>query len=264
MTSKDVVNCLKVYFASPAYCFLEQVADGTGARQHRWADAVAMSVWPSRGYDIHGIEVKVSKSDWKNELKQPEKSSAVQQYCQRWWIATPDETIIAPGELPPTWGWMVCNPKGSMKIIIPAPLLPAKPPSVEFVASILRNVQKADENTIEEVRRKAEHKGREDGRGYAADELKRLRETCNEFEAASGIKLTGYADGKGLGEAVTTLHNLKYRVQHIGSAIKACEDIANMLRQVETIHSLIEATKPPVSPEVDSKSSDPLPSLPTW
>lgn len=238
MTASDVVKCLKVYFASPAYCLLEQVADGTGARQHRWADAVAMSVWPSRGYDIHGIEVKVSKYDWKNELKQPEKSAAVQQFCNRWWIATPDDTIIAPGELPPTWGWMVCTPKGSMKVIVPAPSLTPKPVSIEFVASILRNVQKTDENLVELERRKAYDKGRDEGDGYLRDQYKNLKNSCVEFEAASGIKIADYTDGKELGQAVETLRNLKYRVQHVGSAIKACEDIAGMLRQVESLADL--------------------------
>src|ERR1700723_1265707 len=89
VTSAAVIAWLQGWFAPPAYGFLEQVADGTGARRFRWADGVAMSVWPSRGYDIHGIEVKVSRYDWLNELKQPGKSAAVQQYCNRWWIATP-------------------------------------------------------------------------------------------------------------------------------------------------------------------------------
>lgn len=238
MNANEVVNCLKAYFPFPAYSFLEQVADGTGARQHRWADAVAMSVWPSRGYDIHGIEVKVSKYDWQNELKKPEKSAAVQQYCDRWWIATPDDTIIAPGELPPTWGWMVCNAKGSMKVIREAPALTPKAVSIEFLASILRNVQKADENFIEQERRKAYQKGHDTGGGYTRDQLRDLKKAVGDFELASGLKITEYCDGKELGEAVQTLHRLKYRVEHIGSAIKACEDIGGMLKQVEILASL--------------------------
>lgn len=249
MNASEVIKNLKSYFPPPAYCFLEQVADGTGARQFRWADAVAMSVWPSRGYDIHGIEVKVSKSDWKNELKNPEKSAAVQKFCDRWWIATPDDTIIGVGELPPTWGWMCCNGKGSMKVLRDAPKLTPAAPSIEFVASILRNVQKTDEATIERERQKARNEGYEQGGNYTRDQLKNLRNSVQEFEAASGIKISEYSDGKGLGEAVTTLHNLKYRVQHIGSAIKACQDIAGMLQQVETLHGLIEAAKPPASSE---------------
>lgn len=238
MTSGDVVKCLKMYFATPAYCLLEQVADGTGARQHRWADAVAMSVWPSRGYDIHGIEVKVSKYDWQNELKNPAKSAAVQQYCNRWWIATPDDTIIAPGELPPTWGWMVCNPKGSMKVIVPAPELTPKAPSVEFVASILRNIQKADENYVEVERRKEYAKGYEQGGGYIQKQYSELKKVMEEFESASGIRLQYYADGKGLGEAVDTIRNLKYRTEQVTNAIKACESIGTMLKQVEALSIL--------------------------
>lgn len=252
MTSSDVVKCLKVYFPPPAYCFLEQVADGTGARHFRWADAVAMSVWPSRGYDIHGIEVKVSKTDWKNELKNPAKSSAVQQYCNRWWIATPDESIIAPGELPPTWGWMICTAKGTMKVVKEAPALEAKPPSIEFVASVLRNVQKTEDAIMEKACQKARNEGYEQGGKYHRDELARLSTSCAEFEAASGIKLNRYTGGKDLGEAVTTLHNLKYRVQHIGSAIKACEDIAGMLKQVEALASLHEKEAPATASEPSS------------
>lgn len=238
MNAKEVMDHLKVYFPSPAYCLLEQVADGTGARQHRWADAVAMSVWPSRGYDIHGIEVKVSKYDWQNELKQPEKSAAVQQYCNRWWIATPDDTIISPGELPPTWGWMVCNPKGSMKVIREAPALTPKAVSIEFVASVLRNVQKADENEMEKDLRKAYQEGYDAGGTHHRDQYTALRKTCEEFEAASGIKLHSYEDGKELGQSVETLRRLKYRVEHISGAIKACEDIGGMLKQVELLASL--------------------------
>lgn len=261
MNASDVVKCLKVYFASPAYCLLEQVADGTGARQHRWADAVAMSVWPSRGYDIHGIEVKVSKYDWKNELKQPEKSDAVQKFCNRWWIATPDETIIAPGELPPTWGWMVCTAKGSMKVIREAPKLDPKPVSIEFVASVLRNVQKADESAIELERRKAYDKGREEGGGYLKEQYANLKKAVEEFETASGIKLSYYSNGKELGEAVETLRHLKYRVEHISGAIKACEDIRTMLKQVEVLASI--HLKPTVeSIEQSGSGEHPIPSSP--
>lgn len=251
MTSSDVIKCLQTYFPAPAHCFLEQVADGTGARNYRWADAVAMSVWPSRGYDIHGIEVKVSKTDWKNELKQPEKSAAVQQFCNRWWVATPDDTLIAPGELPPTWGWMVCTAKGSMKVVVPAPALTPKPPTIEFLASILRNVQKTDEAVIETAVRKARDEGYKNGGKYNEERYTSLKKAVDEFEKASGIKLSYYGDGKELGEAVETLRRLKYRVDHIGNAIKACEDIRTMLKQVEVLASL--HVPAPTTPLVESE-----------
>lgn len=235
-TARDVIDHLKVHIAPPAFCFLEQVADGTGARQHRWADAVAMSVWPSRGYDIHGFEVKVSRYDWLNELKQPEKSAPVQQYCNRWWIATPDESIIQPGELPPTWGWMICKGKG-MKVVHPAPVLTPKPLSAEFVASILRNFSRADETDVQ--RRISEQcaKDRERDNNYYQEKYTELKTSIAQFEKASGIAINKW-DGEDLGAAVSTLRGLKYQVERIESAIKACENIREMLTKVQSLADL--------------------------
>lgn len=236
-TSSDVVKHLRDYFNAPAFCFLEQVADGTGARQHRWADAVAMSVWPSRGYDIHGIEVKVSKYDWKKELQQPEKSAAVQQYCNRWWIATPDESIIAAGELPPTWGWMVIKDKGGMRVVKEAPALTPKSISIEFLASVMRNVQKADNAEIASVTRKAYEEGRESGDRYYREKYVELKKAVDEFHAASGVEIYEWDGGK-IGEAVGTLRQIGWRTKQVSEAIKACADIQNMLEQVRSLTAL--------------------------
>ncbi len=62
-----------------------------------------MNLYPSRGLEINGFEVKGSRQDWIKELKSPEKSAPVQRFCDRWWIVAP-AGIIQPGELPPTWG----------------------------------------------------------------------------------------------------------------------------------------------------------------
>lgn len=242
MNAKEVIDHLKVRFAPPAYCFLEQVADGTGARQHRWADAIAMSVWPSRGYDIHGIEVKVSKYDWKCELANPAKSAPVQQFCNRWWIATPDDTIIAPGELPPTWGWMVVK-SNTMRVVKEAPILTPKPLTVEFVASVLRNVAKAEDNAIEKVRYDAYQKGREEGGEYYQREYRSIKKACEEFEAASGLCVGKWGGGKELGEAVSVLQGLKWQVERIEGAIKACEAIKGMLTQVQELATLKDEIK---------------------
>lgn len=242
MNARDVIDHLKAHIAPPAFCFLEQVADGTGARQHRWADAVAMSVWPSRGYDVHGFEVKVSRYDWLNELKQPEKSAAVQQYCDRWWIATPDESIIQPGELPPTWGWMVCKGKG-MRVVHAAPKLTPKPLTVEFIASILRNFARADETVVERRIHDACQKVREDTRGSLQQEYANLKKVVVDFETASGLKIERWDNGKELGEAVSTLRSLKWQVERIESAIKACESIGTMLKSVQNLADLKETVK---------------------
>lgn len=40
----------------PEYATFFEVADATGGRQSLWADAVSMSLWPSRGLTITGFE----------------------------------------------------------------------------------------------------------------------------------------------------------------------------------------------------------------
>jgi len=242
MNAREVIEHLRFHIAPPSFCFLEQVADGTGARQHRWADAVAMSVWPSRGYDIYGFEVKVSRYDWLSELRSPEKSAPVQNFCNRWFIATPDESIIHPGELPPTWGHMICKGKG-MKVVHPAPLLTPKPLSAEFVASILRNFARADENDVQRRIHEECQKVRDSEGDYSKKQYASLKKTVEDFEAASGIRIAHWDDGKEIGEAVSTLRNLKYQVQNVELAIKSCERIAEMLKTVQTLADLKESVK---------------------
>jgi hypothetical protein len=52
-----------------------------------------MSLWPSRGIELHGIEIKVSRNDWLKELGDPAKADEIARFCDRWWVAAGDESI---------------------------------------------------------------------------------------------------------------------------------------------------------------------------
>src|SRR5688572_18266988 len=71
-------------FAPSAYAFLPQLRNGTGFGRTRTADAVAMSLWPSRGIYLHGFEIKVGRGDWLSELRQPEKAEEIARFCKYW------------------------------------------------------------------------------------------------------------------------------------------------------------------------------------
>jgi len=136
---------LKAY-PLPEYATFFEVGDATGGRHSRWADAVSMAIWPSRGLAITGFELKASRSDWLREKKKPEKSCAIQKYCNRWVLLTAPNVIL-PGELPETWGhvelvgnkliWRVQPPK-----LEPVPL------DAPFVASLLRRCGQVSEGLI--------------------------------------------------------------------------------------------------------------------
>lgn len=249
ITSADVIAALRLKFDAPAWAFLEQVADGTGARHFRWADAVVMSVWPSRGYSIHGIEVKVSRYDWTSEMRNPAKSAAVQKFCNRWWLAVSDETIVQPGELPETWGLLVLK-GGKMKCVTEAPALTPEPLRIEFVASVLRNMAVADLAKIANVRQEGYQKGLDEGQSekklYIEDKMNRLQESLNEFETKSGVKIGEY-DGQYLGDAVKIARSLHRSIERVRDAKAEALALIEGFDKIIALDQVQEVIKPPVT-----------------
>lgn len=149
MSTAAIQAAMRTRFCAPEYALMFEVGDGTGAAQRRWADAVSMNMYPSRGLLIEGFEFKASRSDWQRELKDPTKSWNVQQYCERWWIVTLPG-IIKDGELPPTWGLMLLE-NGKLRQAVAAPKLDATPPTKTFMAAMLRRASEADESVVSEI-----------------------------------------------------------------------------------------------------------------
>lgn len=111
MTTAALRAALRKRYAPPAWTILEEVRDATGHGATRSADAIAMSLWPSRGLELHGFEIKASRGDWLRELHAPEKAEPIAKYCNRWWIVAANESVVADGELPPAWGLLVLRGK---------------------------------------------------------------------------------------------------------------------------------------------------------
>lgn len=148
-TAADVRALLRKRYAHPEWALCFEVANGTGAAARRYADAVAMNLFPSRGLALHGFEIKVSKSDFRSEIAKPEKSVDVQQYCDHWWIVAPaeavDETL-----LPKTWGWMRVD--GARLVVAKqAPELEAKPVTRTFMAALVRRANEVDAAEVDKL-----------------------------------------------------------------------------------------------------------------
>lgn len=213
-TEATLTVALKNRYAGSAFAFLPQVANGTGGNKSRTADALVMSLWPSRGLDLIGFEIKCSRQDWLNELRRPEKADTIAKYCDLWYLVVADEHIVHSGELPSAWGLMA--PKGKvLRIIKEAQPLDPKPISRAFLAALLRNaagaiVPKAE---IEEELKRAREQGKRDAEQSKAwksqqqeRDLAQLRTSIAAFEEASGLKLDGY-NGPRLGKAVKLIQN---------------------------------------------------------
>lgn len=101
------------------------------------ADAVIIGNWPSSGYEIAGFEVKVSRSDWLNELRDMGKSDKIKRFCHRWWLVVADKDMVKDGELPEGWG-MKAVTNGYLKTLVEAPLLNPVTPDIGFITALMR------------------------------------------------------------------------------------------------------------------------------
>lgn len=102
----------------------------------RVADAIAVDCWTSKGQEIHGHEVKVTRSDWLAELREPEKAEAFRPYVNRWWLVVPDLAIVRD-DLPVGWGLMLAERRGT-RVVKRAPLLDPLPMPRPMLAALMR------------------------------------------------------------------------------------------------------------------------------
>jgi hypothetical protein len=146
MMAHEVRALLRAYLPAQEYALFFEVADATGARQSRWADAVAMSLWPSRGLVVHGYEIKVSRSDWLSELSQPMKAEAIFNRVDFWWLICP-ANVTKLEEIPDAWGWLAVN-DGRISVMKQAPRHDALPLDRTFFASLARSAGKVDRGEL--------------------------------------------------------------------------------------------------------------------
>jgi hypothetical protein len=166
VTAADIRAALRLHFPNGSHAVLEEVRNGTGYRRtERYADALVCSCWPSRGLWLAGVEIKVSRSDWRKELEQPDKSAEIQKWCDYWWIAAP-KGLVKDGELPVTWGLLEYDAKARAKskiaIAVQAPKLDALALSIEFVASVLRSATKLRDDEILAIRNESWQQARKE------------------------------------------------------------------------------------------------------
>jgi hypothetical protein len=151
-TTADVTACLRERYCAPEFAFFEEVGDaGSMSRVH--ADGVAINMWASRGYAITGFEVKVSRSDWLRELKQPEKAEPIIRKCDYFYLVAPEE-IYKPDEVPPSWGILGFK-DGKLREKRKAPKLEPEPITRQFVAQMFRRGHQIETRNIEAIVNKA-------------------------------------------------------------------------------------------------------------
>lgn len=156
MKASEINAAIKSKYSGPEWRVWFEVSQGTGTFSGRRADAVVMNIWPSKQYQMHVFEVKVSRADFKAEMANLAKSEAIGQYCDFFWLATP-VGLVTKDEVPEAWGLIELT-KGGLRVKKQAPAR-AEPADIDraFAASLLRAGRDLTEEAIEQrVRERVE------------------------------------------------------------------------------------------------------------
>jgi hypothetical protein len=253
---KNLYDLLVQKYPIKEYALMAEVSDAAGFSRSRSADYMVMSLWPSRGCSLSGIEVKSYRSDWLSERKRPEKAENIFQYCDYFWLLTADEKVATLEEIPETWGWMTV--RGSKIFVVKeAPRQQPKPITRSFLAALLKRAgDKSNFVHINSINDRIEA-ARQDGENTAKTKLKEYNElftTVREFEAATGVKLSYYLRWR------TTPGELGKVVKHIedGGAKEVAKKLERIQQSIadlmQNLTSTIEAVQK-VNEFIDTKPS---------
>lgn len=255
-SEEKILNLLGTRYAAPVYAFLWQVRNGTGwtRSQARTADALAMSLWPSRGLELIGFEVKSNRSDWLNEMRNPAKAEEICRFCDRWYIVAAAADIVDEGELPPNWGLIVVE-KGRLRTAVRAEKFEdVQELDKPMLCAILRKVVEiaVPQAKLDSAYNKGYTSGCETGERVAASDVKfgklkieDLEKDIRDFEKASGVKIDGWDGAKAIGEAVKMVLN----DQHTGMKRQLERFRDTIARLLEDTDKAIAAVKEPTPAE---------------
>jgi len=245
LAAHDLFLRLQGTFSSPAYITLEEVRDATGFDGQRTADAMAISLYRSRGKALWGFEFKVSRNDWLKELKQPEKAESIMRYCHHWALVVPDKKIVQPGELPSTWGMYVAQ-KNRLKCLVPPPKLEPIPMDMKMFTALAYAINNRQSKVDAEALKKARDEGYQDGVKRTRldryeEYYKELSAKVDAFEKASGLEIKYGWKPEKIGKIVRTILDGNREIgQMIGHLKYACQRFGDTKESIEKQIKVVE------------------------
>lgn len=149
--AEDLILRLRARYPASSYAFFEQVNTGTGAYSRGWIDAVVVSLWPSNGLHRMAFEIKVSRSDFLNEMGKPEKNRAYRDKFHQFWYVAPKD-VAKEEELPAGCGLLV--PRGDKVVVARAASHKDKPEMTDSLfAAMARSLSKSTDEQNHALRR---------------------------------------------------------------------------------------------------------------
>jgi hypothetical protein len=143
----------------PGGVFLPEVGQNGGWGAGSRCDAIYAGFTSSSGRILVGHELKISRSDWLNELSKPGKADAWADECHEWWLVVSDPAIVHEHELPAGWGLMSPGTRTKTRMTVHAKAARKDPathrPSWDAVRSVLARQDTLRAQAIEAAGNKA-------------------------------------------------------------------------------------------------------------
>jgi len=153
MDASTIIAGLERRHRQPKWLTVRELSNSTGGRFERRVDLFAIAAWPSGGFETIAYEVKVSRSDFQRDIKQPLKQRHGRLYASQFYFATPPG-LLKPEEMPDWAGLIEVEAAEPIKVYaeagyvetirhhcairVSAPDLPRIHPTWPFVASLMR------------------------------------------------------------------------------------------------------------------------------
>lgn len=164
LSTEEILKALKLKYSSPQWATIEELRCGTGFNYketsynpQRSMDLFVINLYPSKNFHRICFEIKVSRSDFMNEIKKPEKKTTSLSLVNEFYFVTP-KGLLKSEEIPEECGLIEVSPRDKkigvvvpylFKTIVKAPYRENKTIPIQFVASIARRAQKIEGESIE-------------------------------------------------------------------------------------------------------------------
>ncbi len=139
LTSEDIKALMRRRYRDfRQWIYFEECPVGTGWKGSRFMDAYVIAAWPSANNLRMAFEIKVSRADFLNEIKNPAKRRAALFFSNQFYFVAP-KGMIKPDELPAECGLMEADGT-ELRVKIEAPTRESIRPTWNFVATLLRKM----------------------------------------------------------------------------------------------------------------------------
>jgi len=261
ITHDELKVALRNRYKMPRWLLLEEVKSSTGFGWATSADAVAFSLYESRGHEIHVFECKASRGDFLGELKKPEKSDGMIKRSDRFYIVAPSG-MVKKEELPGPWGLISVSRSGDdgfrLRTVkdVCTERQPGDAPMIDrpFASAMLVRLFRRAEDARRGMVHRDSIQGELDNsyyRGVATGEYqarfglekhKKLQKAVDEFQEKTGVFINQYnvhseaedykVFRRFMGDAKRFAH-LKVWLEQLEKSLKSTEELQEHFREME-------------------------------